>query len=199
MITDAKRLIPENLQWVIDRYAVDFQSGYEQHTSKFTDQDVLINSILVDSESAIQAFTTRMSYATGSRLLGQTARKVTNLHELLIQPERLNNSQWPTDYAIFLQKNRPFIRIRWTGSDVRPRDQKALLELLQSAAAKKMKVSTILEETLNRENKNIAEYDVLSAPFGVGSIAYSSSVKTIRNREKLWYQKPGYKVVGGFS
>jgi len=179
MVRDAKRLIPENLQWVLDQYKSQFYQGYETLTPPSDSRRDLIPLILKDSEKAVDAFTENRSYRDGAGILGRIARSITQLHAILTDPDALNNPHWPTDYAIFLQKKRTYFRIRWLGIDHRPKSRGQLKSLLDDSSLRMEKVTRILTDTLNRENRNIASYDVRSAPFGVGSIAYSSAVNTM--------------------
>ncbi|MBN1878553.1 hypothetical protein JW823_00405 [bacterium] len=179
MIGDAQKLMPANLQWVIQHYADDVYAGQMTQPTQRMNLQENVNAILTDSESAIRSFTTDHSYSGGSRLLGRIARRISDIHSLLTQPSRLNDANWITDYAIFLQKNRQYFRIRWRGLDSRPRSAEGLRQLLIRSAERRDQLTAILEETLNRENKRIADYDLLSAPFGTGTITYSSAVNTI--------------------
>ncbi|HPQ39741.1 MAG TPA: hypothetical protein PLV45_05150 [bacterium] len=179
MIHDAKRLTPENFQWIIDQYSSDFYKGFETQIPDSSDRKTLIPVILDDSRQAIRAFSSEMAYRRGAGFLGRIARYVNELHGMLQHPDRLSDPHWSTDYAIFLQKKREFFRIRWAGIDQRPRTIQQLETLLAESTRRMDRVSEILTETLNRENRGIASYDTRSAPFGVGSIAYSSAVSTM--------------------
>jgi hypothetical protein len=179
ILNDAQRLVPDNLQKLIDRYSDEFYQGCRPAGLSQTQVDQLIESIMQDTDEAILSFTTRMSYASGTRLLGRIAGSIAHMHALLTDTAKLNNDSWPTDYAIFLQKNRRYFRIRWMGTENRPRNRQELKNVLTRSVTNREKISRILEDNLNRENKNMSEYDTLSAPFGAGSITYSNAVSTI--------------------
>ena len=177
MINDAKRLLPDNLQNLIESYSGEF---YRECTPAYTLPDTgeqgPVESILKDADEAVLSFSTRRSFKSGTRLLGRIGAAIAHMHALLTDTTRLNDKNWPTDYAIFLQKNRQHLRIRWQGIEKRPKNSNELRSLLAKSAANQQKLSTLLEDNLNRENKSISEYDTLSMPFGAGSIAYSSAV-----------------------
>lgn len=177
MLTDARRLMPENLQWVLTRFDGELQEGYHRAGRPERPDDVA--AVMADSEAAIKSFSVDSSYSAGARMMGRIARRISEMHSLLTGTSPLNDRNWVTDYAIFLQKNRPYLRIRWRGVDHRPRTDDALQDLLTRSVLKKDKMSAILVETLNRENKSISSYDLQSAPFGAGTIAYSGAVNSI--------------------
>jgi len=179
MVHDASKLTPDNLQWVMKQYQKNFQKGLQMKTGEINDREAFVKIIVKDSQSAINAFSTEMSYAKGATYLGKLARAISDLHQILMNPSKLTNPDWVTDYAIYLQQKRSFFRIRWKGIDQRPRDNKSLVKMLHNSTQRISRVSVILEDTLNKENKPISTYDVRSAPFGVGCIAYSSAVNTI--------------------
>lgn len=179
MVQDARKLSPENLRWVIDKYHDSFEKGLQQRGVSYSTRQEYVDLIIRDSQSAVTAFTTGMSYEKGAEYLGRLARSISEMHQMLPESQQLSNPDWRTDYAIFLQKKRNHFRIRWKGSDNRPRDRSSLQKMLSSSNLKIDQVSKILAETLNRENKPIESYDLRSAPFGVGSIAYSNAVNTI--------------------
>lgn len=179
MIQDAKRLTPDNFQWILDHYTSEFYKGFETRTPENPAREKLVPVILNDAQQAVNAFSTEMSYRRGANVLGRIARTIADLHTMLTHPDQLANPDWQTDYAIFLQKKRSFFRIRWEGIDHRPRTLQQLESLLANSTRRMDRVSRILTETLNRENRGIASYDTRSAPFGVGSIAYSSAVNTM--------------------
>lgn len=179
MLTDARHLMPENLQWVLTRFDGQLQEGYHQAAQHQPDRPDDVAVVLADTEAAIRSFTVESSYSSGARILGRIARRISEMHALLTGTSPLNDRNWVTDYAIYLQKNRPFLRIRWSGVDHRPRTSDALQDVLARSVLKREKVSAILVETLNRENKSISSYDLQSAPFGAGAIAYSGAVNSI--------------------
>jgi hypothetical protein len=179
MLHDAKKLVPNNLKWVLDHYNSEFTHGFKSGLTEIGEETKDIVIILRESEAAAQAFSSDMSYPTGARLLGKLAGMISGMHRLPCKSHVFSNPNWKTDYAIFLQKKRKYFRIRWAGLDQRPRNQDSLKLLLESSTQRINRVSGILTETLNREKKPLTDYDVRSAPFGVGSIAYSSSVNTI--------------------
>jgi len=179
MVYDATKLTPDNLQWVMNQYQDSFQRGLQKKTSKINDREAFVKIIVKDSQSAIKAFSTERSFSKGAVYLGKLARTISDLHRVIMKPGTLSNPNWVTDYAIYLQQKRSFFRIRWKGIEQRPKSSKSLLEMLQSSNQRISKVSTILTDTLNKEKKEISSYDVRSAPFGIGCIAYSSAVNTI--------------------
>ncbi len=179
MINDAQHLLPNNLQNLINRYSAEFYRECVSSCASIDAREQLVESILKDSNDAITSFTTGRSFASGTRLLGRIGASIAHIHALLTDTSKLKNKNWQTDYAIFLQKNRQFLRIRWQGMDRRPKSRDELKVLLTKSVANHQKVSKILEDNLNRENKSISEYDTLSAPFGAGSIAYSSAVSSM--------------------
>ncbi|MCD4655502.1 hypothetical protein K8T06_16400 [bacterium] len=179
MVQDAQKLTPQNLQWVMDQYQDSFQRGLQQKHNGIRDREVLVQLIIKDSNSAITAFSKDMSYKKGAGFLGRLARSISELHRILTDPGKLHNPDWITDYAIFLQRKRSFFRIRWKGIEQRPKDRKSLTNMLINSTHRIEQVSGILTDTLNKKQKPISTYDVRSAPFGVGCIAYSSAVNTI--------------------
>lgn len=176
---DARRLTPDNFQWVLNRYESDFSRGMNLPAPTCIDRSHLIPVIIRESDAAVTALTVDMSYQRAAGILGRLTRIVAELHTIITDISRLKEPDWRTDYAIFLQQNRSFFRIRWKGEAARPRTAHDFEAMLFESTRRMDRVSSILTETLNRENKTIALYDVRSAPFGVGSIAYSSAVNVL--------------------
>ena len=178
MINDINQLLPENLRWVLVQYAVEFETG-KQPANMNLNEKQLIESILHDVDFAIESFTTGMSYQKGAGLLGQISRKIMSMHSLLHDSSELSNQTWQTDYAIFLQQHRKHFRIRWHGYNQLPTNRNQLQTMLLTSQQNTGQYNNKLVETLNKENKSIAEYDLMSIPFGIGSITYSNAVRTI--------------------
>jgi hypothetical protein len=195
ILSDAKYLMPQNLQWVLDNFQPSLLSGMKYSVEENLDDALLVKAVLAESQKGIEAFKTQGSFKDGVRSLGRIARLVANLNNPLNHAPALKQPSWRTDYDIFLEKNRGNFRIRWPGVDGRPRSESELTDALNQCSLRTKKVSRILIKTFESERKPIGTYDVRSIPFGVGSIAYSRSVaNTALSWLFIWDQAGGIKT-----
>ncbi|MBN1551837.1 hypothetical protein JW979_10225 [bacterium] len=194
IVSDAKHLMPENLQQLMDRFQSQLIRGVQETDETYLNRDDIVKEILSESEKGITSIKKNKSYDQAVWRMGKIAKYIANLNHPLMHTSAAENITWMTDYDIFLEKNHAHFRIRWPGQSRRPRSSTQLDHLLLESVDKTDKVSQILVKTLQTENIPINQYDVRSIPFGVGSISYSHAVSnTAMSWLYIWDQCGGVK------
>lgn len=194
IVSDARHLMPENLQWVLGNFQDSLMAGLNDSPSESRSIPGLVQAILDESKRGISHFNSPGSYPEGVRSMGRIARMIAALNHPLNHVPAIQNENWRTDYDIFLDKNRLNFRIRWPGIDGRPRSEGELTGVLNHSVSQSQKVSKLLIKTFETNDIPIGSYDVRSIPFGIGSIAYSRSVaNTALSWLFIWDQVGGIK------
>ncbi len=178
ILADAVALMPENIQLVVVRYQKELIRGVHEPWKGFTNRAQHIDAVIKETKRAVRMLTKNKSYRDAVRIMGHIAKLVAVLNHPLGPYYSVDNPVWPTDYDIYIEKNRRNFRIRWSGIRNRPGNADELSRLLEASDRKTMKTSRILIDILRKNKKDIAAYDVRSIPFGVASMTYSRAVST---------------------
>jgi len=190
---DAANLMPDNFKWVIKKYRSAFLKGNQQLPGSLG-PDELVKTILDEAAGAVDLIVGQNGYSQAARKFGWISRLITELNSPLNITGVPVNKFWRTDFDIFLQKNQKDFRVRWYGIKARPRSASQLKDLLTSNSTRIKKVAGILTKTLQKDGKPLSSYDVMSVPFGIGSISYSNAVSnTAMSWLYIWDQAGGVK------
>lgn len=183
--------MPENIQVITEKHRSDFLTGIHELQDSPTGDTETVRKICDLVASGSRSITDQKDFRNTVRIMGRIASMVAiSVHPLPSTDSRVGPNN-RTDYDIYLEKNRSFFRIRWTGIEQRPRDPNQLAHTLERSITKSRSLAETLITTLAENSIPISQYDHQSIPFGAGSIAFSNAVSQTANAWLLLWQNAG--------
>jgi hypothetical protein len=176
---DAINLMPENLNWLINRDRISFEAGLMQKQPGSHSTDELIHAVLSDADTAAEMIKAKSGFEQAVKTFGRMARMIASSCTLLPDEKAVSSTTLRTDYDIYIEKHRKNFWIRWPGIGKRPRSAQQLTDLIKTGNERIKTLSGILIKTFETERKPVESYDLRSVPYGAGSISYSLATTTI--------------------
>lgn len=171
--SDAKNLMPPNFRWFIEKHENEFRKNLLNIAPQPAMQEIERN-LVIASQQIAEAIKKHGDIEASAGKLGAVAGTVIRL----IHPLRWNtfDSRISTDYEIYLDKKRSQFFIRWPGMKKRPVLENDLIQMIRGSIDRCKDMSLTLKNAFEHDLKPIEAYDNKSAPFGIGSMAYSEAV-----------------------
>ena len=187
----AIEFMPENVRFITEKHRKDLTEGIlesQESQANSTDSIIKICDLVTSGSSSI---INQKDFKSAVRIMGRIARMVAiSVHPLPATDSRVKPDN-RTDYDVYLEKNRSFFRVRWTGIEQRPRNRDQLAHALNRSIVKTSALAETLITTLAENSIPISQYDHQSIPFGAGSIAFSNAVSQTANAWLLLWQNAG--------